>query len=134
MFRPDNQKTISKILKVIYIVWKSTKQLITTNIITICNLKNQKYIIPWYTKGFFLDFEQFWVFQHRKSAMSLLLYAYKISTKFAKVLVIIKHNWDNNTDTLECSVIEASDSVCDCLLIKEAINPLSTVIIWGIGD
>ena len=54
--------------------------------------------------------------------------------KICKGLVIIKHNWNNNTDTWECSVIEASDSVCDCLLMTEAINPLSTVIIWGIFE
>ena len=41
------------------------------------------------------------------------------------------HNWNNNTDSCEWSVIETSDSVCDCLLMKYAINPLSTVIILG---
>ena len=38
-----------------------------------------------------------------------------------------------NTNTWERSVIEASDSVCDCLLIKGTINPLSTLLFWEIG-
>ena len=47
-----------------------------------------------------------------------------------KGLIIIKQNW--KFKTCGYSVIEGSDSVCDCMLIKGTKKPLSTVFIWGI--
>ena len=51
---------------------------------------------------------------------------HKISTKYAMVWQLFNISGKQQ----HCSVIEASD----CLLIKEAINPLSTAIILGVGD
>ena len=39
----------------------------------------------------------------------------------------------NYTDTWECSVIEASNLVCVCLLMKEAINPCPLLSFGELG-